>query len=68
MKKELFKEYVKETKADKSLDSELRAQKVECMQVAQDFGYPQSVFNDILEAMTIAKLNTVMHSSAMKYI
>lgn len=67
MKKELFKEYVKEAKANKSLDSELRAQKVECMQVAQDFGYPQSVFNDILEAMTIAKLNTVMHS-AMQYI
>ena len=67
MKKELFKEYVKETKADKSLDSELRAQKVEAMQVAQDFGYPQSVFNDILQAMTIARLNTVMHS-AMQYI
>lgn len=67
MKKELFKEYVKEAKADKSLDSELRAQKVEAMQVANDFGYPQRVFNDILEAMTIAKLNTVMHS-AMQYI
>lgn len=67
MKKELFKEYVKEAKADKSLDSELRAQKVEAMQVANDFGYPQSVFNDILEAVSIAKLNTVMHS-AMQYI
>lgn len=67
MKKELFKEYVKEAKADKSFDSELRAQKVECMQIAQDFGYPQSVFNDILEAVSIAKLNTVMHT-AMQYI
>ena len=67
MKKELFKEYVKEAKADKSLDSELRAQKVECMQVANDFGYPQSVFNDILEAVSIAKLITVMHT-AMQYV
>ena len=65
MKKELFKEYVKEAKIEKNI--ELRAQKVECMQVAQDFGYPQSVFNDILEAVSIAKLNTVMHS-AMQYI
>lgn len=67
MKKELFKEYVKEARADKSLDSELRAQKVECMQVANDFGYPQSVFNDIIEATTINRLNTVMHS-AMQYV
>ena len=67
MKKELFKEYVREVKADKSLDSELKAQKVEAMQVAQDFSYPQSVFNDILEAMTIARLNTVM-DSAIQYI
>lgn len=65
MKKELFKEYVKEAKIEKNI--ELRAQKVECMNVAQDFGYPQSVFNDILEAVSIAKLNTVMHS-AMQYI
>lgn len=65
MKKELFKEYVKEAKTEK--DVELRAQKVECMNVAQDFGYPQSVFNDIIEAVSIAKLNTVMHS-AMQYI
>ena len=65
MKKELFKEYVKEARTEK--DMELRAQKVECMNVANDFGYPQSVFNDILEAMTIAKLNIVMHS-AMQHI
>lgn len=65
MKKELFKEYVKEARTEK--DVELRAQKVECMNIANDFGYPQSVFNDILEAVSIAKLNTVMHS-AMQYI
>lgn len=65
MKKELFKEYVKEARTEK--DIELRAQKVECMNVANDFDYPQSVFNDILEAVSIAKLNTVMHS-AMQYI
>ena len=67
MKKELFKEYVNEVKADKSLDSELKAQKVEAMQVANDFEYPQRVFNDILEATTIARLNTVMHT-AIQYI
>lgn len=65
MKKELFKEYVKEARTEK--DVELRAQKVECMNIANDFGYPQSVFNDIIEAVSIAKLNTVMHS-AMQYI
>lgn len=65
MKKELFKEYVKEARAEK--DMELRAQKVECMNVANDFDYPQSVFNDILEAVSIAKLNTVMHT-AMQYV
>lgn len=65
MKKELFKEYVKEARTEK--DAELRAQKVECMNVANDFGYPQSVFNDIIEAVSIAKLNTVMHT-AMQYI
>lgn len=65
MKKELFKEYVKEARTEK--DMELRAQKVECMNVAQDFNYPQSVFNDILESTSIDKLNTIMHG-AMKYI
>lgn len=65
MKKELFKEYVKEARTEK--DVELRAQKVECMNIANDFGYPQSVFNDIIEAVSIAKLNTVMHS-AMQHI
>ena len=65
MKKELFKEYVKEARTEK--DMELRAQKVECMNIANDFGYPQSVFNDIIEAVSIAKLNTVMHT-AMQYI
>lgn len=65
MKKELFKEYVKEARTEK--DIELRAQKVECMNAANDFGYPQSVFNDIIEAVSIAKLNTIMHS-AMQYI
>lgn len=65
MKKELFKEYVKEARTEK--DIELRAQKVECMNVANDFSYPQSVFNDIIEATSIGKLNTVMHS-AMQYI
>ena len=65
MKKELFKEYVKEARTEK--DMELRVQKVECMNVANDFGYPQSVFNDILEAVSIAKLNTVMHT-AMQYV
>lgn len=65
MKKELFKEYVKEARTEK--DMELRAQKVECMNIANDFDYPQSVFNDIIEAVSIAKLNTVMHT-AMQYI
>lgn len=65
MKKESFKNYVKEARIEPNM--ELRAQKVECMNVANDFNYPQSVFNDILEATTISRLNTVMHS-AMQYI
>lgn len=65
MKKELFKEYVKEAKKEGNAD--VRMQKVECINVAQDFDYPQSVFNDIIEATTINRLNTVMHS-AMQYI
>ena len=65
MKKELFKEYLKEAK--KEADTEVRAQKIECLNVAQDFEYPQSVFNDIIEAVSINRLNTVMHT-AMQYI
>jgi hypothetical protein len=61
MKKELFKEYLREAKQEK--DITLRAQKRECMEIANDFGYPQTVFNDILEATSIAKLNTVMHTA-----
>lgn len=65
MKKELFKEYVKEAKKEGNAD--VRMQKVECINVAQDFDYPQSVFNDIIEATTINRLNAIMHT-AMQYI
>lgn len=65
MKKELFKEYVKEAK--KETNAGVRAQKIECLNVANDFGYPQSVFNDIIEAVSINRLNTVMHT-AIQYI
>ena len=65
MKKELFKEYVKEAKKESNAD--VRMQKVECINVAQDFDYPQSVFNDIIEATTINRLNAIMHT-AMQYI
>jgi predicted protein tyrosine phosphatase len=65
MKKELFKEYVKEAK--KETNADVRAQKIECLNVANDFEYPQSVFNDIIEAVSISRLNTVMHT-AIQYI
>ena len=65
MKKDLFKEYLKE--ARKEADADVRVQKVECINVAQDFGYPQSVFNAIIEATSINRLNTIMHT-AMQYI
>lgn len=65
MKKELFKEYLKEAK--KETNADVRAQKIECLNVARDFEYPQSVFNDIIEATSIIRLNGVMHT-AMQYI
>mgnify|MGYP006988857986 CR=1 FL=1 len=65
MTKELFKEY--KTEARKVKDSGLKAQMIECLDVAQDFNYPQSVFNGIIEATSINRLNTVMHT-AIKYI
>ena len=65
MSKELFKEYLAEAKKEKN--AELKSQKVECLNVANDFCYPQSVFNDIIEATSVNRLNGIMHT-ATQYI